>query len=108
MSNITKIHKSHRSETFTSISNDLILETNLSLNEKSLLIYIFSLPEECVLSKCFLHESLPDSKWSIDKTFASLIDKGFIKSSKIKDSKGQFIGIQYEVFQTPNSKYRIL
>ena len=104
MSNITKIHKSRGGETFTSISDDLILRTNLSLNEKALLIFIFSLPKDCILSKCYLHESLPDSKFSIDKTFSTLINKGFIKSSKIKDRKGHFIGLHYEVFQTPNSK----
>ena len=105
MSNTTKIHKSRTGETFTSISNDLIFRTNLSLNEKALLIFIIAMPRECTLSKCYLHESLPDSKWSIDKTFASLIDRGFIKSTKIKDTKGQFVGFHYEVFLTPNSKY---
>ena len=108
MSNIKKIHKSGNYENLSSIDADLIFSPILSLNEKALLIVILSMPEDIELSKSNLHDYLPDSNYTINKTFASLIDKGFIKSSKIKDSKGQFIGIQYEVFQTPNSKYRIL
>lgn len=108
MSNKTVIHKSYLTENFTSISNDLIFDMNLTMNEKSLLIFIISMPDDHILSKCYLHECLPDSKCSIDKAFLSLIDKGFIKCTKIKDSKGRFKGFSYEIFKTNQSKKKIL
>ena len=101
MNNTTVIHRSTSETEFTEISEDLILNRDLSMQEKGLLIFIIAMPENHTLSKNYLYENLPDSKYTIDKTFTSLIDKGFIKSNKIKDTKGQFRGFYYSVSQTP-------
>jgi len=107
MSNTTKIHRSINETEFIEISEDLIFSPDLSLNEKGLLFLILSMPNDFELSKSNLHKYLPDSNYTIDKTFASLIDKGFIKSTQRKDNKGKFIGLHYEVFDSPMPKNKI-
>jgi len=101
MSNTIVISRSTIKTVSTEISEDLIFNRDLSMQEKGLLIFIISMPEDYTLSKNYLYENLPDSKYTIDKTFTSLIDKGFIKSNIIKDTKGQFRGFYYLVSQTP-------
>ena len=101
MSNTIVINRSTIKTVSTEISEDLIFNRDLSMQEKGLLIFIIAMPEDSILSKNYLYENLPDSKYTIDKTFTSLIDKGFIKSNKIKDTKGQFRGFYYVVSQLP-------
>lgn len=53
------------------------------------------------MSRQQFYNSLPDSKSSIYKAHKGLIAKGFIKSTKLKNNKGQFIGWHYEVYENP-------
>jgi predicted transcriptional regulator len=104
MSNTTKIHKSGNYENLTSVNNDLIFCRDLLLAEKCLLIFIISMPKDYAISKNYLYDCLPDSKYSINMALSNLIDSGFIKRYKLKNEKGRFTGWHYEVFALPINK----
>jgi hypothetical protein len=73
------------------------------MQEKSILIFILSHPEDWSINRQYLYNSFIDSKGSIDTAFKGLIDKGYIHSHKLMSHKGRFLGLSYEVFETPKT-----
>jgi len=103
MNNRGKIHRNKILGSYTKIANELIRSNQLTLQEKSLLIFILSHPENFVINRQYLYNSIPDSKATIDKAFISLTDKGYIYSYKIIGENGRFTGWNHEVFETPKT-----
>jgi len=101
MQNKSKIHRSKIIGKFTNVANDLIRTKDLSMQEKSLLIFILSHPENFAINRQYFYNSFPDSKGSIDTAFAGLIKKNYIHSYKVIGNDGRFNGMAYEVFETP-------
>jgi hypothetical protein len=101
MQNKSKIHRSKIIGGFISVANNLIRSNDLTLQEKSLLIFILSHPENFAINKQYLYNSLPDSKGSIDTAFKKLSDKGYIHSHKIINEFGRFTGWYHEIYETP-------
>lgn len=101
MQNKSIIHRTKIIVGFIAVANDLVRSKDLTLQEKSLLIFILSHPENFSINKQYLYNSLPDSKGTIDSSFKKLQDKGYIHSKKIIGEGGKFIGWQHEVFETP-------
>ena len=98
-----KIHRSLILGSYTKIANELIRSKLLSMQEKSILIFILSHPEDWSINRQYLYNSFPDSKGSIDTAFKGLIDKGYIHSYKIMSEKGRFLGLNYVVYETPKT-----
>jgi len=101
MQNKSKIHRSKIIGGFISVANNLIRSTDLTLQEKSLLIFILSHPENFAINKQYLYNSLPDTKGKIDTSFKNLQMKGFIHSNKIIGAGGKFMGWFHEIYETP-------
>jgi hypothetical protein len=101
MQNKSKIHRSKIIGGFTKVANDFIRDKSLTMQEKCILIFILSHPEDWSINRQYLYNSLPDSKGSIDTAFKSLTDKGYIHSHKIINEFGRFIGWYHEIFETP-------
>jgi hypothetical protein len=102
MANTGQIIKSKSTERFTTIPNEIIKSKSLSMSEKGLLVYLLSLPTDWVLYKSNLHNHLPDKKGTIDKTFKSLQEKGYILSIKVHNPQtGRFIGWNHVVYDIP-------
>jgi hypothetical protein len=101
MQNKSKIHRSKIIGNFTKVANDLIRSKDLTMQEKSLLIFILSHPENFAINRQYFYNSFTDSKGSIDTAFAGLIKKNYIHSYKVIGDNGRFKGINYEVFETP-------
>ena len=104
MQNKSIIHRSKIIGGFIAVANDLIRSNDLTLQEKSLLIFILSHSENFAINKQYLYNSLPDTKGTIDTAFKNLQDKGFIHSNKIIGEGGKFTGWHHEVFETPKSE----
>jgi len=102
MQNKSKIHRSKIIGNFTKVANDLIRDKSLTMQEKCILIFILSHPEDWSINKQYLYNSLPDSKGSIDTAFKNLSDKGYIHSHKIINEFGRFTGWYHEIYETPN------
>jgi hypothetical protein len=101
MQNKSKIHRSKIIGGFTKVANDFIRDKTLTMQEKCILIFILSHPEDWSINRQYLYNSLPDSKGSINTAFKSLTDKGYIHSHKIINEFGRFTGWYHEIFETP-------
>jgi hypothetical protein len=99
--NTGQIIKSKTTERFTTVPNEIVRSTILSLEEKGLLIFLLSLPSDWVLYKTNLKNSLPDQGGTIDRVFKSLQLKGYIISVKVVNEKGQFEGWNHVVYDDP-------
>jgi hypothetical protein len=83
---------------YTQIHNELIRNNELTLEEKGLMAYILSLPDDWVLYRKNLYNVLPDNKGTIDRLFRSLQKKGFIVSAKQIGADGRFTGWNHIVY----------
>jgi hypothetical protein len=87
---------------FTMVKNDVLRSKSLTIEERGLLVYLLSLPEDWILYKSKLHENMPDSKGTIDRVFKNLQDKGYIISVKVIDVKTKvFKGWNHVVYEDP-------
>lgn len=87
---------------FTMVKNDVLRSKNLTIEERGLLVYLLSLPEDWVLYKSKLHENMPDSKGTIDRVFKGLQEKGYIISVKVIDAQTKvFKGWNHVVYEDP-------
>jgi hypothetical protein len=103
--NTGRIIKRRIEKNFTTISNDLINNKDLTLEEKGLLIYILSLPDDWHLYKNSLPSRTGEKPGTIDRIFKSLQEKGYIVSAQIKNSTGQFKGWDHVVFESLDLKF---
>ena len=80
------INKSKPKDNFTIISNDLILNKDLSANAKFILISILSKPENFKISKSKYHLQIGIGRKLFIKGFNELINFGYAKSVKFKEN----------------------
>ena len=108
--NTGQIIKSKSTERYTTIPNEIIKSTHLTMAEKGFLCYLLSLPADWIIYKVNLYKNLPDKKGTIDTLFKSLQDKKYIMSVRILDqATGRFIGWNHIVYDQPtdNDFYRL-
>tara|TARA_R110000868_G_scaffold83813_8_gene236717 strand:+ start:10504 stop:11235 length:732 start_codon:yes stop_codon:yes gene_type:complete len=87
---------------FTMVKNDVLRSKSLTIEERGLLVYLLSLPEDWILYKSKLHENMPDSKGTIDRVFKGLQDKGYVISVKVIDTQTKvFKGWNHVVYEDP-------
>lgn len=98
--NTGQIVNSKTNGNFTVIPNDII-NSDLSFEEKGLLISLLSLPPDWVLYRHNLHERFVDKPGTIDRVFQSLQKKGYIVSIRVIDNLGHFTGWNHVVYNTP-------
>ena len=84
------------------LSNKLLQDCNITIEEKGLLVYLLSLPTDWVLYKKSLPERTMETKGTIDRVFKQLQQKGYILSVKVIDSKTKvFKGWNHIVYEQP-------
>jgi ribosomal protein S8 len=102
MANTGQIIKSKLTEKYTSISNEVLRDYPLTMEERGMLCYILSLPSDWVLYRENLYKEMLDGKTTIDRVFRQLQKKGFIVSIRVHDQKtGKFIGWNHVVYSEP-------
>jgi len=100
--NTGQIVRAKSERDFTMLSNKLLQECNITIEEKGLLVYLLSLPTDWVLYKKSLPEKTMESKGTIDRVFKQLQEKGYILSVKVIDSKTKvFKGWNHIVYEEP-------
>ena len=99
--NTGQIIKSRTTERFTTIPNEILRRTDLSLKAKGLIAFLLSLPGDWVLYKTTLPNYCTDGKASIDTAWVELEDAGFIQSFKIIDKQGKLRGWNHLVYDQP-------
>lgn len=105
--NTGQIIKAKRKHGFSVLPNELTQSSGLTLEEKGMLAFLLSLPDDWVLYKKNLYDRLPDGKHTIDRVFKSLQEKGYIFSKRqVDEATGKMVGWNHVVYDSPQENYR--
>jgi hypothetical protein len=91
----------HKTANFTVMSNYHFKEKNMSLKAKGLLSLMLSLPDNWNYSVSGLVSLSKDGKDSVMAALGELEKFGYLMRFKTTNSKGQFSGVEYNIFEEP-------
>jgi len=87
---------------FTPISNEILQSNILTPEEKSILVHLLSLPEDWVVYKGIIWKQMNMGRDRFNKNWKGLVEKGYILSVKMIDSKTNLItGYNHIVYEEP-------
>lgn len=94
----------HKTNNFTVMSNFHFKEKKMSLKAKGLLSLMLSLPDDWNYSVSGLVRLSKDGKDSVMTALAELEKFGYLTRSQLVNDKGQFSGIEYNIFEEPQEQ----
>lgn len=92
----------HKNSNYTTMSNYHFKEKKMSLKAKGLLSLMLSLPDDWDYSIAGLSTLSKDGKDSVMTALKELEKFGYLQRTRLQDSKGQFIGYDYDIFEEPS------
>lgn len=98
------VFRIHKTENYTVMSNTHFKEKKMSLKAKGLLSLMLSLPDTWEYSISGLTKLSKDGKDSVMSALAELEEFGYLERSRITNDKGQFSGVQYDIYEQPQPK----
>lgn len=90
-----------KTKNFTVMSNYHFKEKGMSLKAKGLLSLMLSLPDDWDYSISGLVRLSKDGKDSVMTALSELEKFGYLKRTQMTNEKGQFSGIEYNIFEEP-------
>lgn len=98
------IKRTIKSKNYTTINNGFLRDSSISLKAKGLLAYLLSRPNDWEFYTNEIRLNCKDKKDSIAAGLKELEDKGYIKRSKKRNEKGQYLGgYTYHVYEAPKA-----
>jgi hypothetical protein len=94
----------HKTGNFTIMSNYHFKERKMSLKAKGLLSLMLSLPDDWNYSVSGLVTLSKDGKDSVMSALSELEQFGYLTRERVVNSKGQFNGIEYNIFEQPQTE----
>ena len=94
----------HKNANFTVMSNYHFKEKKMSLKAKGLLSLMLSLPDDWDYSIAGLATLSKDGKDSIMSALGELEKFGYLARTRLTNDKGQFAGVEYNIFEQPQKK----
>lgn len=94
----------HKTNNFTVMSNYHFKEKKMSLKAKGLLSLMLSLPDDWNYSISGLVTLSKDGKDSVMSALAELEEFGYLTRTRTVNAKGQFSGIEYNIFEQPQEE----
>ena len=91
----------HKTDNYTVMSNNHFKERSMSLKAKGLLSLMLSLPNSWDYSISGLVKLSKDGKDGVMSALAELEKFGYLQRLRIKDEKGKFSGIEYNIYEQP-------
>lgn len=91
----------HKNGNFTVMSNFHFKERAMSLKAKGLLSLMLSLPDTWDYSVAGLTTLSKDGKDGVMSALAELEKFGYLQRERTTNSKGQFAGIEYNIYEEP-------
>lgn len=91
----------HKTANFTVMSNYHFKEKKMSLKAKGMLSLMLSLPEDWDYTVAGLVTLSSDGKDSVNSALKELEKFGYLTRKRLTNSKGQFAGIEYNIFEKP-------
>ncbi len=98
------IKKQKTPGSYTTVSNLIVRDVNLSLIERGLMLTLLSFPADWTLTVKGLCSILPDGKDRITRALNKLIEKGYVTRVQKRSEEGKFAEIVLEVNSTPYIK----
>ena len=101
------VFRIHKTENYTVMSNTHFKEKGMSLKAKGLLSLMLSLPDTWNYSISGLAALSKDGKDSVMSALAELEGFRYLKRTRLTNEKGQFSGVQYDIFEQPQEEMPI-
>lgn len=101
---IMSVMRVHKTANFTVMSNHHFKEKKMSLKAKGLLSLMLSLPEDWDYSVAGLTSLSKDGKDGVMTALGELEKFGYLTRTRLVNDKGQFDGIEYNIFEQPQEK----
>ena len=98
------VFRIHKTENYTVMSNTHFKERGMSLKAKGLLSLMLSLPDTWQYSISGLTKLSKDGKDSVMSALSELEEFGYLTRERVVNDKGQFSGVQYDIFEQPQPK----
>ena len=98
---ILSVVRVHKTKNFTVMSNYHFKEKKMSLKAKGLLSLMLSLPDTWNYSVAGLVTLSKDGKDSVMSALGELEKHGYLTRERVTNERGQFAGIEYNIFETP-------
>ena len=95
------VFRINKTNNYTVMSNHHFKERDMSLKAKGLLSLMLSLPDSWDYNISGLVKLSKDGKDSVMSALAELEKFGYLKRTRLTNDKGQFSGIQYDIFEEP-------
>jgi len=97
----------HKNKNFTIMSNHHFKEKKMTLKAKGLLSLMLSLPDDWNYSVAGLVTLSKDGKDSVMSALSELEKFGYLHRERVVNEKGQFNGVQYDIFEEPQEDYPV-
>ena len=97
----------NKTKNYTVLSNHHFKEKGMSLKAKGLLSLMLSLPDDWNYSVSGLVTLSKDGKDSVMSALAELEKFGYLKRDRTTDSKGRFSGVEYNIYEEPQTEIPI-
>lgn len=94
----------HKTSNFTVMSNYHFKEKKMSIKAKGMLSLMLSLPEDWDYTVAGLVSLSSDGKDSVNSALKELENFGYLTRTRMTNSKGQFAGMEYNIFEQPQEK----
>lgn len=94
----------HKTANYTVMSNHHFKEKGMSLKAKGLLSLMLSLPDDWNYSISGLVKLSKDGKDSVMSALGELEDFRYLERIRTTDKKGRFSGIEYHIFEEPQTE----
>ena len=98
------VFRVNKTKNYTIISNHHFKEKQMSLKAKGLLSLMLSLPDDWNYSVSGLVKLSKDGKDSVMSALSELEKFGYLIRTKVINEKGQFSGIEYNIFEEPQEE----
>jgi len=82
---------------FSIIHKEFLQDNSLSAKAKGVMAYMLSLPENSKITIDELTKHFKDGRDGIRTAIKELEERGYLTKKKIKDNKGRFTGVQYQI-----------
>ena len=104
MENIGQIVRSKKTgkSRYTPINNDILQSSQLTCEEKTILVYLLSLPEDWVVYKTVIWQKMNIGRNRFNAHWKGLVDKGYIVSVRVIDAETNLVrGWNHIVYEEP-------
>jgi len=93
--------KHHRRNTFTTVDNTAIRDTQLSWKATGMLVYLLSLPDGWNVNETDLTSRKKDGRTAVHSALEELTEAGYVRKQRVRDKRGR-MRTQIDIAENPD------